>query len=253
METSVLARSGSPGPAWLAGVDPRSRIVAAVVFSVLVALADRPGALLWALFCAAAMVSVSGLGWRFALRRLLPLNAFLALVSVILLLGVPGQPMARWGAWMVSREGLALAAAIEFKANAIVLALAALVAALDLPTVGHALHHLRVPDKLVHLLLFTVRYVAVLETEYRRLVAAMKVRGFRPGMNLHTWRICGYLVGMLLVRSLDRAERVAAAMKCRGFQGRFHLLEHFALTTADAAFALLLLVALAGMAGLEWR
>lgn len=253
MSTPVFARSGSTGAGWLARVDPRTRIVAAVLFSALVAAAHRPAALGLALVCSVGMLAVSGMRWRTALGRLLPLNGFLVLVALALLLGVSGEPIAEWGTWGVSREGLELTTAVVLKANAIVLALAALVAALDLPTVGHALHHLRVPDKLVHLLLLTVRYVAVLETEYRRLAWAMKVRGFRPAMNLHTWRTYGYLVGMLLVRSLDRAERVAAAMKCRGFQGRFYLLDHFALTRADVAFALVLLVVLAGIVGVEWR
>ena len=38
--------------------------------------------------------------------------------------------------------------------------------------------------------------------------AKLRVRGFKPGSNRHTWRSLGYLVGMLLVRSLERAERV---------------------------------------------
>lgn len=253
MGTSVLEQTGASRSGWLARVDPRSRIVAAAVFAVLVAAASRPAALLLALGCAVTMFAASGMGRRAALGRLLPPNAFLLVLAAVVSLGVPGQPVAGWGSWAVSHEGLGLALAVVLKANAIVLSLAALVGALDLPTVGHALHHLCVPDKLVHLLLFTVRYVAVLEMEYRRLAAAMKVRGFRPGMNRHTWRSYGYLVGMLLVRSLDRAERVAAAMKCRGFQGRFHLLDHFALTPADAAFAFIFLAALAGIVGMEWR
>ncbi len=253
MDTSVLERTGWGGGGWLARVDPRIRIVAAAAFSVLVAAATRPAALTMALVCSAVLVAASGIGWRRAMGRVLPLNAFLLVLAAVVSLGVEGEPLRAWGTWTVSRQGLGLAGAVILKANAIVLCLAALVGALDLATVGHALHHLRVPDKLVHLLLLTVRYVAVLEAEYHRLAAAMKVRGFRPGMNRHTWRTYGYLVGMLLVRSLDRAERVAAAMKCRGFRGRFHLLDHFALTRADAAFAVIVLAALAGIAGMEWR
>jgi cobalt/nickel transport system permease protein len=65
----------------------------------------------------------------------------------------------------------------------------------------------------------------------------MKVRAFRPRMDRHTYRTYGYLVGMLLVRSLERSERIVAAMKCRGFRGRFYLLEHFAFSRRDAWFA----------------
>ncbi len=55
----------------------------------------------------------------------------------------------------------------------------------------------------------------------------MKVRGFRPHMDRHTYRSMGNLFGMLLVRAYDRSQRILAAMKCRNFQGRFYLLDHF--------------------------
>jgi cobalt/nickel transport system permease protein len=132
-----------------------------------------------------------------------------------------------------------------------VLAIVVLVGTLDIVTLGHALSHLHVPDKLTHLLLFTVRYLDVLRREYLRLRAAMKIRGFRPRMSLHTYRSYGYLVGMLLVRSLDRSERIVAAMKCRGFRGRFYLLDHFAFALRDAWFGTACVLLLASLALVE--
>jgi cobalt/nickel transport system permease protein len=86
---------------------------------------------------------------------------------------------------------------------------------------GAALHSLRVPEPIVRLFVLTVRYLAVIGGEARRLQEAMRARAFRPGSNRHTWRSYGNLVGMLLVRALDRAQRVEEAMLCRGFSGRF--------------------------------
>jgi cobalt/nickel transport system permease protein len=122
------------------------------------------------------------------------------------------------------------------KTNAVVLAVTALLGTMEAPVLGHALHHLRVPGKLVHLLLFSIRYLEVLQQEHRRLHAAMIVRGFRPRMDRHTYRCYGYLAGMLLVRSVGRAERILTAMRCRGFIGRFYLLDHFAFSRRDLPF-----------------
>ena len=109
------------------------------------------------------------------------------------------------------------------------------------------------PDKLSHLLLFTVRYLDVLHREYLRMRAAMKVRGFRPRMDRHTYRSYGYLVGMLLVRSFERSERIMAAMKCRGFRGHFYLLDHFAFSRRrDLPFCATSLALLLTVAWLEW-
>ena len=91
----------------------------------------------------------------------------------------------------------------------------------------HALGCLGLPDKLVYLLLITYRYVFVMEQEYQRLTRAMKIRGFRPGTNLHSYQSYAYLVGMLFVHASVRADRVSKAMKCRGFTGIFHSLRQF--------------------------
>jgi cobalt/nickel transport system permease protein len=117
---------------------------------------------------------------------------------------------------------------------------------------GHALSHLRVPDKIVQMLLFTVRYFSVIHQEYHRLRSAMKVRGFRPRTNLHTYRSYGYLVGMLLVSTYERSKRIYAAMLCRGFKGRFYTLDHFTLSRRDLAFALVMLLPLALIGMLQW-
>jgi cobalt/nickel transport system permease protein len=143
------------------------------------------------------------------------------------------------------------ATVIALKANAVVLALLALVGTLEPVAVGHALARLGAPDKLVHLFLLTVRYLGLLGEEYRRLTRAMRARGFVPRSDGHTWRSLGWLLGMLLVRSLERAARVTAAMRCRGFHGRFHLLDPVAWGIADTRLALVLGLGLGALLTLE--
>ena len=82
---------------------------------------------------------------------------------------------------------------------------------------------------------------------------AMKARGFRLRCNPHTWRSIGYLFGMLLVRSIERAERILAAMRCRGFQGHFHsLTEVKTMDRRDYAFVSLSVVAACALIVLEY-
>ena len=66
---------------------------------------------------------------------------------------------------------------------------------------------------------------------------AMRARAFRPRADRRTWRALGWLLGMLMVRSFERAERVAGAMKCRGFDGTFHLMDDLRAGPRDALFA----------------
>ncbi|MBR7551292.1 cobalt ECF transporter T component CbiQ, partial [Mycobacterium tuberculosis] len=63
----------------------------------------------------------------------------------------------------------------------------------------------------------------------------LKARGFRPATSRHTLATLGLVVGTVLVRALERSERVAEAMRCRGFSGHFALLPQTPLTATDGA------------------
>ena len=234
-------------------LDARVRLLAGAALSVAVALAGRFEALGLALAAAAALALVARLPLGPTLKRMLSLNVFMLLVAVLIPLTVPGAVAFRIGPLSWTREGLLRAAAITGKANAIVLILTALLGTVELTELGRAMARLHVPNKLIHLYFFTVRYIDVLHHEYDRLRRCMTVRGFRPRMTLHTYRSLAYLVGMLLVKSFDRSDRIVAAMKCRGFQGRFVVVDRFALGKLDAAFAAGTVGLLALLGWLQWR
>ena len=190
-----------------------------------------------ALAIALILAAIARLPTGVLLKRLAILNVFMLMLALLLPLSVPGEVAFRLGPLTFSQPGLAQAGLIALRANGIVLIVVVLLGTMEIATLGHALRHLKAPDKLVHLMLLCVRYVDVLSREYSRLAGAMKARGFRPRFSGHTFRTLGYLVGMLLARSFDRSDRIVAAMKCRGFRGRFHLISHFRLKRSDLVFA----------------
>jgi cobalt/nickel transport system permease protein len=240
----MVCETFSQGDSVIHRLDPRGRVIAASAFCGLTALTGRLEALAAALALAMLAAGLARLPVGPLFKRLAGLNAFMLLLWLFLPLTTPGTAIAHVGTHAYSAEGVRLAAAITLKANAIIVALTALVSTLELPILGHALWHLHVPEKLIHLFMFTVRYIDVLHHEYHRQRMAMRVRCFRPHMSRHTYRTVGYMVGMLLVRSLDRSERIVAAMKCRGFRGHFYVLHHFAFAGRDAVFAAVALTAL---------
>ena len=218
-------------------LDPRLRILAALAFSIQVAVSGRLEVLAAALAAAVVLALLTDLPLRPILSRILYLNLFLFVLFLLLPLSTPGESAFRIGSLSWSRAGLGIALAITLKANTIVIAYTALMSTIEPVILGHALHRLMVPAKLVHLFLFTMRYVEVIHHELERLLTAMKVRCFRPRFDKHTFRSYGYMVGMLLVNSLDRSDRIVAAMKCRGFQGRFHVLDKLSYARRDLAFS----------------
>jgi cobalt/nickel transport system permease protein len=236
---------------WLTRREPRLRIVTAFAFTLLTVSLEHLFPVTLALALAFVLTLSAGLSPRLILRRLFALEGFMLVLLILLLFSVPGKVLVQVGPFVASWEGLTQALTILLKANAVVLIMLALVGTLEPVVLGHALARLRVPDKLVHLLLFTVRYLGLLNDEYRRLRQAMRTRGFRARSDRHTWRSFGWLMGMLLVRSLERAQRIVAAMKCRGFNGRFYLLDGHPWRSSDSLFALFALLVLSAFLVLD--
>jgi cobalt/nickel transport system permease protein len=234
-------------------LDPRIRLASAAGFSCVVALCREFSALLAALALSMTVVALARLHIGAVLKRLVVVNGLVVFIWVMIPFTFPGEALFHLGPFGAAREGIQLAAQITLKSNAIVLVFMALVATMPLATVGHALHRLRVPDKIVHLFLMTYRYIFVLEQEYDRLVRAACIRGFQPGTNLHTYRTYAYLVGMLFVRAVERAERVRWAMLCRGFKRKFYCLQEFKAGPGSLFFLLLISAAVLGIAALELR
>lgn len=216
----ILEPDANPKHSIVTSVDPRIRIIAAMVFSIVIVLGGKSAilAVLVALVVAAfAQVRI----WALVMR-LAPLNLLMLVLVITLPFSVPGESMFLLGPLSYSFEGFGQAIVTALKGNTIVIMLTALVATIEPVQLGHALERLYVPQKLSRLFLFTVRYFGVIDSEYNRLSRAMMMRGFRPRLNLHTLRSYAYLSGMLLVHALDRSERILDAMRCRGFDGRFH-------------------------------
>jgi len=232
-------------------LDPRGKIVVAALFAILVAVTKSYAVALGGLALALLYLALARLPLKQVIIRLLVVNSFIFFLWFVLPFTYPGDALWRFGPLAATRQGLIFTGLITIKSNAIIIALIALVATVPVVTLGQALHQMRVPDKLAHLLLFTYRYIYVFEQEYRRLVQAMKIRGFTPRTNLHTYRSYAYLAAMLLVRSFDRAERVFQAMLCRGFHGTFYSLKSFSWQRRDGIFLATSVLALLMLLGLE--
>ena len=233
-------------------LDPRMRVVLVSLFAVATVLSHSFIVLTVAVIAAFVLAWLAQLNVKRTLRRVIAMDLFMVFLVVLLPFTTPGDTWFTLFGLSASKAGFLHALMILLKAHAVVLSLLALVGTISATTLGHALAHLRVPEKLVHLMLFTVRYLEVIGQEYKRMRRAMQARCFVLKTNTHTWRSVGYLIGMLLVHSVERSERIMDAMKCRGYQGKFYLLDSMALCRYDYWFMAVFLLFISVLIGLNF-
>jgi cobalt/nickel transport system permease protein len=248
----MIEEQFSTGNSIIHGLDPRVKIIVVALFSVIVAVSSKFLALLPALAVSLFLVAMAKLPIKRVFHRLLLVNGLILFLWFVLPFSYNGKELFTIGPFVATKEGILLAGQITIKSNAILLSMIALLSTTPIFSLGHAMGQLNFPNKITHLFLFTFRYIHVIYKEYRRLTNAMRVRGFVPRTNMHTYKSYAYLLGMLLVRSYDRAERIHKAMLCRGFNNKYHSLTQFSLKTEDIFYLSLMLAVISGLAVLQW-
>ncbi|MGN7612763.1 cobalt ECF transporter T component CbiQ [Magnetococcales bacterium HHB-1] len=246
MISPSLARTEELPPK-LQQLDPRMRIFVVIGVAITAVSMDAIPRLVLLLALVLTLAWTFRIRWKPTLKRLAAMDTFMVVLLVMLPFTIPGDPFLALGSFDASWQGLWRAVAIILKANCVVLTVLALLGTLESVVIGQALASLGISKKLVHMFLLTVRYIDVLHGEYRRLRRAMQARGFQAQGNLHTWRSLGWLMGMLLVRSFERSERILIAMKSRGFSGQLFLHYQFRFTLWDGGFALMAIILLLGI------
>jgi cobalt/nickel transport system permease protein len=226
-EVSLYADLRSSIHAW----DPRVKIVSLLSYIFCVgALTQLEWAIL-GLGISLVLSQAARIPIGFILKRLVLLSGFLGMFFVVMPLTVrvlPGDILYTFhelGFIKINPRGLLIAALALSKASAIVVMMLILFGTNRFPVIIRALASLRVPPIVIQMVLMCYRYLFVFVSEMQRMATAMKARGFKKKTNLQTLKIMGNFIGVLLVRSFERTERVYDAMLSRGYTGRIRTME----------------------------
>lgn len=198
------------------------------------------GSILISILAAAALATPIAVGAAFALAMGMLILARLPRRLVATRLGAFAIFLLPFAAVLVITDGVAgVGFALVLAGRALTIACLGLVlvATSSLVQTMQAAESLGVPRILARIMLMSYRYTFVLADEFARIRVALRTRGYRNRPNLHSYRTLGQVTGTLFVRGTERAERVAHAMRCRGFDGRFHPLTSPSTKPRDLLFA----------------
>jgi len=214
--------------------DPRARLVTTLFFIVTVVSFDRysVAALLPLALYPTVLAAQGEVPARLLLRTLwlaLPFALMVGIFNPLLdrapMLALAGVEIS--GGWVsfaaiLMRFGLTVGAALV------------LVAVTGMHALCAALARLGVPRVFTVQLLFLHRYIFVLAGEAVRMTTARRLRaGDNPRMALAVY---ASLLGHLLLRAFERAQRIHHAMLARGFDGELHITDPWRWQPADTLF-----------------
>ncbi|GKT07705.1 cobalt ECF transporter T component CbiQ [Desulforhabdus sp. TSK] len=203
------------------GLDPRAKIVTTLIFIFIVVSFPKHEvtALVPFTLYPVVLIALANLPPGYLFQKVLlaaPFAFFVGIFNplldseVLIHLG----PVGISGGWVsfasiMLRFGLTVGAALV------------LVATTGMNGIGAGLEKLGAPNSFAVQLTFLYRYLFVLTDEAARMVRARSLRSF--GIKGTEVKVFGYMIGHLLLRTMDRAQRIHQAMLCRGFTGELRL------------------------------
>ncbi len=229
-------------------IDPRIKIICAILWSFFMAIIESIFVGLIGLCLAIILIILARWEIKDLTKRLILINIFTLFMWCIVPFAISSKEnpvtepiLAEFGFLAITVQGFNLMVLITIKINTILISIISLLGTSPLYTLAQAGIKLKFSTKLINLFLLTIRYIYVIFDEYLTLSNAMKIRGFKLNLSKNTIIGLANLLGLLLVRSMDRAERIHHAMLCRGYDGTIWIQTDFKLKWYDIFFLIAML------------
>lgn len=221
-------------------LDARAKLLVTLSFVFLVVLTPDGWFLSFGAYALLAWGAVfaSRVPKGYVLRRSLTIFPFALAVSAFVPFITPGPEIWSFDLGPVSGRmtttGLARFASLSLKALVSFFATITLVATTPFGELMEAAGRLGLPSRMVVVLSFMYRYLFLIVDEASHMLLARTLRG---GGGRALLRASGGIVGALLVRSFEHADRLYFAMLLRGYEGRTVNLRPLRLTSRDIAIS----------------
>lgn len=226
--------------------DSRLRLIALILLAFSFSAATKLYAVILMFLITGCFWALSGLPLGYLKQRLKYPSVLVLLMVLILLFGSGETLLIKTGFITITTEGAEAAFLVATRFYSI-LSLALVIFGVA-PLMVHisALRTLGLPAIMVDMALLMVRYLEAIKQDMRAMNISMRLRGFSAGnWSLTAIRENSWLVGSLLLRSHDRAERIYQAMRLRGYGWSDNRPAGLSLKVADSsAFLLVVVVAI---------
>jgi len=166
------------------------------------------------------LLAISGLPLKVVANRLRWPLIFLLPICLILPFTTDAGAKVNLMSQDLSLQGAHMGLLMLIKGVSVVISALAMLEAAPFSVHALALRTLKVPDTLVQIILFSHRYIFVISREMENTFRSLVSRGFESKTSCQTARVIGAVLGVLMIKSLDRSERIFMAMSSRGYSGR---------------------------------
>jgi energy-coupling factor transport system permease protein len=221
-----------PGFSPLHKLDPRTKIILAILFIVAVFLVNNPAGFLLILLVTVFMIAISRISFKVVLRGIRPIIfilIFTSLINLFMTVG-EGEPLWQFRFLKIYEEGIIRAVFMSARVIVLIVGTSMLLTYTTSPIsltdgIESLLKPLKVIGVPVHvfamMMTIALRFIPTLVEETDKIMNAQKSRGadFSSGGLIKRAKALIPILVPLFVSSFKRAEELATAMECRCYRG----------------------------------
>ena len=218
-----------PGDTLAHRLDPRTKLLATVLYIIAIFLAKGPIAYGVLILTLIVSVRISKVGAKALFRGLKPVLFIIAFTAVLNLFYTPGTVIAQFWIFHVTREGVITAIAMMLRISLLIMGTFLLTYTTSPIRLTDGLEDLLGPLKklgvpvheLAMMMSIALRFIPTLIEETDKIMSAQKARGadFETGNLFQRARALLPLLVPLFVSAFRRADELAVAMECRCYHG----------------------------------
>ena len=249
-----------PGHSFIHKMDPRMKLIAAVLYIIVLFVASRPLGMALGIALVVLMYMISGISAKLVVKSLkpvVPIIIFTAILNLFFLVG-DGEPIFSLWFLHIYREGVAMAIMMAVRIMCLIAGTSLLTYTTSPIELTDAIEVLMGPLKKIKvpvheiamMMTIALRFIPTLIEETDKIMNAQKARGadMETGSVVQRAKALIPILIPLFVSAFRRADELALAMECRCYRGsvgstRMKQLEYQKRDFVALAFMLLCLVA----------
>jgi cobalt/nickel transport system permease protein len=226
----LLAENNSP----IHRLDPRAKVLITLIFIIYVVSFGKYEItrLLPFFLYPAFLIGIANVPFGFLLRKLIIVSPFVLFIGIFNPI-FDREIIFHFGSLNISAGWLSLLS-ILLRFSLTVGAALLLIATTGFPAICMAIVKLGVPRIFAVQLLMLYRYIFVLIEESIRMIRAYTLRSFSK--KTIPFQVFKQFLGNLLLRTLDRAQRIHMAMLSRAFAGEIHIVRQFSFGMRETVY-----------------
>ena len=218
-----------PGQSPIHKMDPRMKIIATLLYIVMLFVASHPLSLIVGIAMLVLMYRVSGIPMKMITKSLKPVVPIIIFTSVLNIFFVSGDPLFQFGFIEITRQGLMLAILMSVRILCLIAGSSLLTYTTSPIELTDAIEILLNPLKKVKvpvhelsmMMTIALRFIPTLIEETDKIMNAQKARGadMESGGLMQRAKALVPILVPLFVSSFRRADELAMAMECRCYRG----------------------------------